>query len=227
MSGVPDGNLGACLTAQIQSVRAKLIALEALAYLHGATEEAAKAIRNFRNETEGPSRRRNNIIHNPIYGSGEDAELKLGLLTLDKKLVKTDEKLDPNQLAAFLNEIGVLIGKFSVLMNTHVLPLRPASAGKPQMPPIQTPPSPSGRSKSISAAAPASIISGVISIFSSTGLSVAFVASELGYVKCITPLISKSSVPEPGSAAYFGTSSPPERARHQRRRRIGRTTLRR
>lgn len=139
MSGVPNGDLGACLTAQIQSVRAKLIALEALAYLHGATEEAAKAIRNFRNETEGPSRRRNNIIHNPIYGSGEDAELKLGLLTLDKKLVKTDEKLDPNQLAAFLNEIGVLIGKFSVLMNTHVLPLRPASAGKPQMPPIQTP----------------------------------------------------------------------------------------
>src|SRR5438132_1239617 len=64
MSGL-NQETGICLTSQIQSVRAKLIALEALAHLQGADENALKAIRRFQNETETPSRKRNMVVHNP------------------------------------------------------------------------------------------------------------------------------------------------------------------
>lgn len=138
MSGVPDGKLGACLTTQIMSVRAKLIALEALASVLRANDDVLKAIRSFRNETEGPARKRNRIIHNPIYGDG-GSDLKMGLLTIDKKLIHAEEPITPSELGVFVDEVGALITKFSVLMNTHILPLRPGYDGSIRMPPIRIP----------------------------------------------------------------------------------------
>ncbi len=124
MSGV-DPDAGKCLTSQIQSVRAKLITLETLVHLRGGDEKCIKAIRKFQNECEDPSRKRNRIIHNPIYGHSESS-IVLGIISADRKLVDEEQPIDPLFLKNIFNEIGSLCGKFGQLINEHVEPVRQA-----------------------------------------------------------------------------------------------------
>jgi len=66
----PD--LGICVTSQLQSARAKLIAVEGLVLVRTKSEDLAKQVRRFMNDIEGPTRKRNRIIHDPMtYWKGE------------------------------------------------------------------------------------------------------------------------------------------------------------
>lgn len=139
MTGL-DSKTGACLTSQIQSVRLKLIALEALAHLQGASEGALKAIRRFQQETEAPARKRNMVVHNPILANSPnpDGPMLLARVSADRKSISEFQPLPPQEIQAIQNEIAVLLVKFGNLMNEHILPLR-ASRETPQPPPAPTP----------------------------------------------------------------------------------------
>lgn len=139
MSGL-DKKTGTCLTSQIQSVRAKLIALEALAHLRGANEQSIKAIRRFQNESEAPSRKRNMVVHNPIMNipgkPADGSNMVLARVSGDRRSIAEYQPITAEEMRLIQNEIAALLPKFAVIMNDHILPLRPSSPGTPPAPPV-------------------------------------------------------------------------------------------
>ena len=93
---IKEKRVGVCLTSQIQSVRQKLIALEALAHLRGASEATLKAIRKFQNETEGPSRKRNMVVHNPMFGDSS-GNMFLARYSGDRRAVDEIAPIQPRE----------------------------------------------------------------------------------------------------------------------------------
>jgi len=138
-AGITEPRVGVCLTSQIQSVRAKLIALEALANLRGAPEAAIKAIRRFQNETESPSRKRDMVVHNPMFGDN-NGNMYLARYSGDRKAVDEIAPIKGVELMTIRRDIEGLLSKFGLLMNQHLLPLRPPSSDMPPPPPVSTPP---------------------------------------------------------------------------------------
>jgi hypothetical protein len=138
MSGLLDRRIGACLTSQIQSVRQKLIALEALAQLKGASEQTIRAIRRFQNQTEKPSRDRNMVVHNPIMFLAKENRMVLARIPADRKLVADFHPLAPEEMQIIQQSIAHLINDFSTLMNEHIVPLLSTSQGMQPEPPAPT-----------------------------------------------------------------------------------------
>nr|WP_294502757.1 hypothetical protein [uncultured Rhodopila sp.] len=61
-----DSQLGACLTAQIQSLAYRLNALVAIVQLKGGSKELIKSINQFCAEADRLTRDRNRVVHDPI-----------------------------------------------------------------------------------------------------------------------------------------------------------------
>ena len=111
-----DKETGACLTSQIQSVRAKLITVEALAHLKGASPETLKDLRRFTNDTEGPTRRRNMVIHNPIEEVGIDITLRI--VSANRMLIFDNHPITHDDVTALHKDIMKLIGRFKAMFST-------------------------------------------------------------------------------------------------------------
>jgi hypothetical protein len=68
-----DSHVGACLTAQIQSLGYRLDALVALVALRGGSKDLLRDINRFRGEADELNRSRNRVIHDPItMAEGEE-----------------------------------------------------------------------------------------------------------------------------------------------------------
>lgn len=119
--------IGACLTAQIQSVRQKLVTLETLVDLRGQEqkEDVIKKIRRLQQEAELPSRRRNRVVHNPFYMNPDDKSISIWRLTADRKLIFDDEVLTEKELEDLINDITRLMNRFSGIFPGMKLPQLP------------------------------------------------------------------------------------------------------
>lgn len=66
VSGIEDFALGIALTSQIPSIRNKLLALEAMFSIKGASKAGIRTIRKFMNEIEETTRLRNRMTHDAL-----------------------------------------------------------------------------------------------------------------------------------------------------------------
>jgi hypothetical protein len=93
-----DEEPGFCLASQIQSVRNKLISLEALAHLRGATDQTCAKIRKFRNDIVKTNDKRNRAVHDPIYLGMDFDRPVASRMFFEKKLVREEEQLSVEEL---------------------------------------------------------------------------------------------------------------------------------
>ena len=86
------------------------------------------------------------VVHNPIMaipGENPDQGMVLARVSGDRQSIQEYKPITPEEIKKVQNEIGILLGKFGVLMNTYILPLRAIpSSGTPPPPPSPTPNAP-------------------------------------------------------------------------------------
>jgi len=139
----PD--LGICITSQLQSARSKLIAVEGLTLLRTGSQKLAKDVRIFMNDLEGPTRKRNRIVHDPLsFKKGGDVFFVR--IRLDREVHRKVEKAELADLRAFFDEIGVLLERF-VSMREAILQI--AAVASPQIPPPPPVPIPRRRRRGV------------------------------------------------------------------------------
>lgn len=85
ISGV-EAHQGACLTAQIPSMRNRVLALVSLLHLNGYSKNIIDRVNKFSTEADKLARERNRIIHDPISASDDDI-IESVTITSDRKLV--------------------------------------------------------------------------------------------------------------------------------------------
>lgn len=114
-----DSHIGACLTAQIQSLGYRLDALGALARVLGAQPDLMRAINQFRGKADDLGRLRNRVVHDPI-ATTDDKGLVAITITARKTLQyglfdgKVSEYADINdKIAGFLGEFQALKERIS------------------------------------------------------------------------------------------------------------------
>lgn len=119
----------ACLTSQMLSVRSKLMSLEALAELKGASPQLLKDLRVFRNDTEAPARKRNEIVHSPVTlvlePESEVAKAYRQVVSVNKILVLEDKPFDALECYRFARDIVKLNTRFMALMTGFAADLYP------------------------------------------------------------------------------------------------------
>jgi hypothetical protein len=133
LAGVED-DPGACLTSQIQSARAKLIALEALVRLRGGTESLVRKIRRFRDAKCQPAAdKRNRLVHNPLYVNNTEDTALVDLLFVSPKdgLVKSINSASPDVVRDVMKEIHAVYEEFRTFWPAFES-LYPSSANKPR-----------------------------------------------------------------------------------------------
>ncbi len=103
-----DSREGACITAQIQSLHYKVLALIALLDLRCASKPLIRAVNQFSGKADEVAKRRNRAVHDPISAAdGEEplavtitAERKLKYGFFDGKMAEYDET--ENQVSSLL-----------------------------------------------------------------------------------------------------------------------------
>jgi hypothetical protein len=132
---------GLCIIAQIQSVRNKLLAVEALLNLRGAHKDIIREFRRFINRMEPIMRARNRAMHDILLGDQSSAFMQFARRYVDRSLVHEYQKTSIQELKDTANSIGRHIAAFNVLMNKTIALWPPL----PETPPQQPAPTPPGR----------------------------------------------------------------------------------
>jgi hypothetical protein len=135
---------GISITSQLQSVRAKLMAMEGLAHLRTGSDVMPKAIRKFMSEIEGAVRTRNRIIHDPMIIEKIDGRKEAFLIRthLDRTVHRRLDHITLDALHKFNRDIFVLMNTFSILKRDIVAA---ASSAFPDRQFSQPPPIPPHR----------------------------------------------------------------------------------
>jgi hypothetical protein len=106
-----EARVGACLTAQIQSLGYRLSALVAIVAVLGGSKELLASINRFSQRADDLARDRNRVVHDPISTSDDD-EPEAITITARKKLIYGFFKGKTEEYSRINSDVAELLGSY-------------------------------------------------------------------------------------------------------------------